>query len=191
MRSIIRPWIIILGGGALLLAGAALAQSTDSSAVQAPDSAAVQSAAPPAPPPARAIPGLTAPDPFPNGCIDCHANMPDQNLDTRFSTLLEAWTKDVEPALLAKAQAAAPDGVTLKGKHPAAKSSLKNIPGGCMKCHGADSKKAPPFVRLMHRIHMVGGDENHFMTIFQGECTACHKLNAETGAWTIPSAPEP
>ena len=174
---------------ACALAGPArgLAQPADSSA--APQAAAPTS--PPAPPPARMIPGINGPDPFPNACVSCHVNMPEQKLDARFSTLLKGWNEKVEPALLEKAQAAAPAGVVLKGKHPAATSSLKNIPAGCIKCHGRDSTKAPPFARLVHRIHLTGGDANHYMTLFQGECTHCHKLDAATGAWSIPSAPEP
>ncbi len=155
------------------------------------DSVRAEPGAPPPLPPARKIPAITTEDPFPSGCIGCHVDMPDRNLDTRLSTLLKAWSEEVEPGLLAKAQATAPAGLTLKGKHPAAKSALQDIPAKCMKCHGADSKKAPPFARLIHRIHLTGGDENHFMTIFQGECTLCHKLDLETGAWSIPSAPEP
>ncbi|HSQ60788.1 MAG TPA: hypothetical protein VLT84_10210 [Acidobacteriota bacterium] len=183
MRSALLAVFILLAACPPLGPGGALAQPADS--------AAAQPAAPPAPPPARKIPGITAADQFANGCVGCHVNMPEQNLDTRFSTLLAGWGEKVEPALLAKAQAAAPAGVTLKGTHPAAKASLKDIPAGCIKCHGAASKKAPPFARLIHRIHLIGGDENHFMTIFQGECTHCHKLDATTGAWSVPSAPEP
>jgi hypothetical protein len=58
--------------------------------------------------------------------------------------------------------------VTLKGKHPKVEVA-----------------------RMAHPVHLTGGDENHFMTLFQGECTHCHKLDRATGAWSIPSAPEP
>jgi len=51
-------------------------------------------------------------------------------------------------------------------------------------------KKAPPFAPLVRVIHLTGGAENHFMTIFQGECTHCHKLDVQTGAWSVPSGPE-
>jgi hypothetical protein len=43
---------------------------------------------------------------------------------------------------------------------------------------------------MMHVIHLTGGEENHFLTAYQGECTSCHKLNTTTGQWTTPSAPE-
>lgn len=36
----------------------------------------------------RPIPGITAEDPFPRGCVDCHVNMPDRNMDVRLSTLM-------------------------------------------------------------------------------------------------------
>jgi hypothetical protein len=141
-------------------------------------------------PPARKIPGLTADDKFPHGCVDCHINMPDINQDERISTLMSKWNKMVEPKLLDKAQAAAPAGVTLKGRHPMATAALKNIPAACYACHGKTSKTAPPLANLLHTIHLTGGEDNHFLTIFQGECTHCHKLNPETGVWSTPSGPE-
>lgn len=144
----------------------------------------------PAPPPAQKIPGINAEDPFPQGCVGCHINYVDMKMDTRFATLLKKWGEKVEPGLLAKAQGAAPEGVTLTGKHPAATSALSNVPEGCLKCHGKTSKKAPLFSRLIHRIHLVGGEENHYMTVFQGQCTYCHKFDSATGAWSSRSGPE-
>ncbi len=79
-------------------------------------------------PPARKIPGLTDEDKFPNGCTDCHINMPDRKQDERISTLMSKWNKKVDSKLLKKAQAAASAAVTLKGTHPMAPASLKNIP---------------------------------------------------------------
>jgi hypothetical protein len=86
-------------------------------------------------PPARKIPGITTQDAFPRACVDCHTNQPQINLDQRFSTLMKAWSIKVDPKLLEIAQAAAPKGVTLKGKHPPAAFALKNIPAGCLTCH--------------------------------------------------------
>ncbi len=141
-------------------------------------------------PPARKIPGLTSEDKFPNGCVDCHINMPDINQDERISTLMSRWTENVETKLLEKAQSVASD-IKLKGVHPPAKESLGDIPSACLNCHSSTSKNAaPPFAALLHLIHLTGGDENHFMTIFQGECTHCHKINVATGRWTIPSGSE-
>lgn len=143
-----------------------------------------------APPPARSIPGINAKDPFPQGCVDCHLNYVDMKMDTRFVTLLGRWAVEVEAELLAKAQSSAPDGVTLTGKHPPATDALKDVPAGCLTCHGKNSKKAPPFSRLIHSVHLVGGEQNNFMTLFQGECTFCHKMDTTTGAWSVRSAPE-
>jgi hypothetical protein len=142
-------------------------------------------------PSARKIPGITTQDAFPRGCVDCHTNHPELNLDARFSTLMKEWNIKVEPGLLAKAQAAAPKGVTLKGKHPAVAYALKNIPEGCLTCHSKKSTQAPPFAQMLHKIHLTGGEENHFLTMYQGECTHCHKLNSSTGQWSLASSPEP
>lgn len=165
--------------GPRALAVVALLLSTASAAAQQPP-----------PPPPRAIPGITADDPAPNACISCHVNMPDRNLDARLSTLVRSWYREVPAPLAAKARAAAPAGLTLKGRHPQADSSFKDIPGACLKCHGRTAKMAPPFAQLLHLIHLTGGAENHFMTMFQGECTLCHKLARDTGKWSIPSGPE-
>jgi hypothetical protein len=141
-------------------------------------------------PPARSIPGLTTEDKFPNGCVDCHINMPNINQDERISTLMSKWNKKVGSKLLEKAQAVAPAGVTLKGIHPRVLEFSKNIPGTCIPCHSNTSKNAPPFAALLHSIHLTGGNENHFMTIFQGECTHCHKMDAAKGVWIMPSGSE-
>ena len=141
-----------------------------------------------APPPARKIPGINADDAFPNACVSCHVQLPE--LDARLSTAMAGWTEKVDPRLLAAAQAAMPKGVTLKGKHPPVKSALADIPAGCMKCHGRGAKNAPYFGRMLHSIHFGGGEESHFLTMFQGECTHCHKLDRSTGEWSVPSGRE-
>lgn len=144
----------------------------------------------PPPPPARKVPAINADDQFPRACVDCHLNYTDMNMDTRISTLMAQWTNEVEPRLLAKAQASAPEGMKLTGKHPAVADAGKNVPKTCLTCHARGSKIAPPFAGMLHAIHLTGGGENHFMTLFQGECTHCHKLNLETGQWKIPSGGE-
>jgi hypothetical protein len=148
-----------------------------------------QGGAPPMPP-ARQVPGITAEDMFPRGCVDCHINRPDIGRDVRISTIMREWSREVEPKFLEKAQAAAPAGVKLVGKHPAGAEKITDIPAGCLECHGKSSQTAPSFSRMMHLYHLTGGDENPFLSVFQGECTHCHKLNQATGAWSIPSAPE-
>lgn len=143
-----------------------------------------------APPPARSIPGINAADLHPGACVGCHIDMPDIGLDARLSTAMKRWEEAVEPELLARARLATPLDVTLKGKHPPAGKSLTDIPTGCIECHAAMVKKAPDFSRLVHLCHLTGGDESHFMTLFQGECSHCHKLDLETGEWSMPSGPE-
>lgn len=144
----------------------------------------------PAPPPIRAIPGVTAPDPFPNACVDCHLNYTDRKMDVRLSTLMASWREKVDPRLLAKARAAASADAKLEGRHPDVPRALASVPGGCRTCHAKDSPGAPPLAPLIHSIHLTGGAENHFIAHFQGECTHCHKLDAKTGVVRVPSAPE-
>jgi len=160
-------------------------------ALAAPIAVGIQAPQPPPLPPARQIPGINAPDPFPGGCVDCHVVQPQLNVDGRLSTHMKQLTERVDAAMLATAQAAAPAGVRLKGRHPAIPAAtLRDIPNGCMPCHGKASKTAPPFAALLHRIHLSGGQQSPYMTLFQGECTPCHKLDATTGAWSLPSGPE-
>jgi len=137
----------------------------------------------------RTIPGINAKDLFPKGCVDCHVHDTEKKMDLRFSTLLKQWTVNVEPELLNKVAGAAPSGLKLKGKHPSVLGALKSIPKSCLQCHGSGSKTAPAFSLMMHTIHLTGGKANRFLMLHQGECTHCHKMNAATGAWTLPSGP--
>ncbi|HSM15183.1 MAG TPA: hypothetical protein VLA66_14030 [Thermoanaerobaculia bacterium] len=144
---------------------------------------------PPGPP--RAIPGITAEDPHPMACVSCHRNMPEIGLDARLSTAMEKWRDAVDERLMTKARAAAPAGATLAGRHPSATSALADVPAACAKCHSASSKRAPELSRLLHLVHLSPDPDNHFLSVFGGECTHCHKLDAATGEWSVPSAPEP
>ena len=129
-------------------------------------------------------------DAYPNACIDCHVVYKDKGVDERFSVALKQWTTGkVDPGLLAKAKASAPAGLVLKGKHPAAEDSLEDIPGACLDCHSSGSKKAPPFSRLIHLIHLTGA-KNSYVTNFKSECMHCHKLDPQTGEWSLPSGAE-
>jgi hypothetical protein len=110
-------------------------------------------------------------------------------MDVRISTLLDRWMQGADSALVALAQSAAPAGMTLTGIHPTA--SATDIPKSCLMCHNRASTMAPPFARLLHRIHLTGGAESIYLSMFQGECTYCHKLDRSTGAWSIPSGQEP
>jgi hypothetical protein len=136
----------------------------------------------------RQIPGITARDQFPNGCVDCHIVVKDG--DMRLSTLMAAYAKTVPAPLLDKTRAATADPKRVKGVHPAVPNVKANIPQSCLAaCHKAGSTIAAPFATLMHAVHLTG-IPNRFVTQFQGECTHCHKMNPKTGAWRIPSAPE-
>lgn len=161
-------------------------------AIAAAAAAATPAAAPAAAPSVRKIPGITATDAFAGGCVDCHVlKPPGTTIDARLSTQLKGWTSGkVDAALLAKVQGTAPAGLKLKGKHPAAEDALDDVPAACAECHTADSKKAPPLAAMVHRIHLVGAEKNKFLLVYQGECTHCHKMNAATGAWSMPSGPE-
>ena len=134
--------------------------------------------------------GQAAGDPFPNACVSCHTVDKAKGADHRLSVALAQWTAGkVDARLLAQTKASAPTGAAIKGKHPAAEDSLEDIPGACLDCHDSGSKKAPPFSQLMHQVHLTGTD-NAFVTTFKGDCRSCHKLNEQTGAWSIPSGPE-
>jgi len=91
---------------------------------------------------------------------------------------------------MAHARAATPSGAVLTGRHPRVPEALADVPAACLVCHGRDAKDAPPFARLIHLVHLTGGEENHFMTMFQGECTHCHKLDAASGRWHLESGAE-
>jgi cytochrome c553 len=134
---------------------------------------------------------VRAADAFPNGCVSCHVMDKANGTDHRLSTAMAAWIGGkVEPRLLAKSRASAPAGVTLKGKHPAAEDALEDIPGACLDCHDSGSKKAPPFSRLLHLVHLAGDGGNVYVTEFKSDCVNCHKLDATTGQWSMPSGPE-
>jgi len=171
----IRGWLLGFSGSiAMLLTGA-------------PARLAAQE---PTPPPPRAIPGINADDPFPVACVSCHTVLPDGR-DVRLSTLTTQWTHGVDSLLLAAAQSAAPQGLVLKGRHPDVTSAFADIPARCLTCHARTSTMAPPFARLVHLVHLTPGPTNVYLSMFRGECTYCHKLDKATGAWSIPSGPEP
>lgn len=137
----------------------------------------------------RQIPGVTAKDAYPNGCVDCH--LAGKDADMRMSTLMSKWTAAVPAPLLEKAKAASSVPAKIKGKHPAMANVKANVPQTCLSgCHKKGSTIAPPFAQLMHTIHLTGGAQNKFLTANQGECTHCHKLDQKTGTWKIATAAE-
>ena len=137
----------------------------------------------------RQIPGITTKDAFPDGCVGCHIVAKDG--DMRISTMAEKWKTAVPAPLLAKAKASSADASKVKGKHLPIPKVKANTPQTCLtSCHKKGSTTAPPFAQLMHAIHLTGGDQNKFLTMFQGECTHCHKMDQKTGAWKIASGAE-
>ena len=134
---------------------------------------------------------VAAVDPYPNGCVSCHVADKAKGTDHRLSVALAKWSAGkIDAGLLAQARASAPAGLTLKGKHPSAEDSLEDMPSGCLDCHSSDSKKAPPFARLIHLVHLTGGANNAYVTTYKSDCMNCHKLSTKTGEWSMPSGPE-
>ena len=111
-----------------------------------------------------------------SACVACHTG------PTAFSALIANWVKGADAKLVAKAQAASPAGVTLKGKHMNVASMVKSVPDGCVKCHNDKSKNAPAMNKLMHMIHLTGADNKFAAT---GTCASCHSLNDKTGEQTV------
>lgn len=137
------------------------------------------------------IPGITAKDPYPNGCVDCH--VAGKTGDMRISALMATYATAVPAALVDKAKASSPAAMAarIKGKHMAVPNVKGNVPQSCMTaCHKKGSTVAPPFAQLIHTIHLTGGAKNSFLTTHQGECTFCHKLDQKTGMWKTASGAE-
>jgi hypothetical protein len=139
-----------------------------------------------------AIPGLTAPDEFPNGCVDCHVERADVEGHMPISKVLEQWQTEVPADLLGKLTKVTPEGTKLKGKHPKVPPKMleAGIPDSCLMCHKAGSTMAAPLSAYMHDIHLVGGAENQFLTVFGGQCTHCHKFDKATAQWSLASGSE-
>lgn len=112
----------------------------------------------------RPVPGLTTADLYPQGCVDCHVVYAELGRDKRLSVILQ-------------------------GRHPAAAAEFVDVPADCLDCHDRGPDPAPSLARIVHLAHLTGAD-NVFLSVFQGECTHCHKLDTRTGAWRLPSAPE-
>ena len=142
-------------------------------------------------PPLPEIPGITTEDHFPNACVDCHVNMPEAGMDFRLSTTIRRWNDAVDPPVLARILDLVPNSADLLGKHPVLPDeSFENIPGACMTCHNGALPKAPPFAPMLHAIHLNGGEQNHFIMMFNGSCTNCHKFDKASAKWAIPSGAE-
>jgi cytochrome c553 len=156
------PQLAVLGAVLSLSSGVGYAQQK----AAAPAKAA---------PAAAAAPAATVEDKAPNGCVDCHKGEAD------LLAVLAPLKAAVPPAFTELAKKAAPEGMTLKGKHPDV-AAKKNIPQDCMTCHKADSKMAPSLGRLAHLAHLAASEK---FTKAGGSCASCHKLNADTGVVSL------
>jgi len=144
------------------------------------------------------IPGITAEDTWPNGCVNCHKGVGDPaEPQTKLSIKLKEWAKGAPAELVELLQKAAPEGVTLTGRHPEVDVSTAEIPSTCYACHALDKEtgkarypSAPLFPRGLHLVHFNGREKSEFVTEFGGWCTACHKLDFDTGEWTMKQGKE-
>jgi cytochrome c553 len=126
-----------------------------------------------------AIPGITAPDEKPNGCVSCHRERPDIGRDFRLSTYIHEWaTEGAEEEIMELAEAAWPEA-SLSGKHPDVSSMVatQELPTFCLTCHRDGGDK--PLYRFLHLVHFTGGEENHFITSYGGFCTQCHAVDLD------------
>jgi hypothetical protein len=108
-----------------------------------------------------AIPGITAKDAFPNGCVSCHIVTPKDG-DKRLNAVVKGIPK-----------------------HPAL-GMVKIVPNDCMKCHKA-AVKAIPFGASAHKSHYGKAEKSQFVQMFHGSCTHCHDFNATSGLMTLKS----
>lgn len=103
-----------------------------------------------------------AKDPFPDGCVSCHAKVPDG--DHRLNVMLG------------------------KVKHPNM-ASVKTVPGDCVRCHRPAAQK-PSFGQMVHRQHFSRGEASEFVKKFRGDCAHCHDMDGKTGKVTNKSGPK-
>jgi len=141
-------------------------------------------------PPPRAIPGITSEDQFPTACVGCHLKYRDMNLDTRLSTVMRAWSKQVDPEFLQIAQSVVDPDLVLSGVHPEVDVAQQEIPAVCLNCHESGTDNPVPLVPFLHKVHLDSKGKAVFLSMFQGECTHCHKLDKATGRWSVPNATE-
>lgn len=124
------------------------------------------------------IPGITAEDTHPNGCVDCHKKT--DSADYRLSATIVAWaSKGVDQDILDKVKPAFPSDAPASGKHPdvSAMIASSTIPDVCLSCHKEGTKSPPELSKLLHLIHFKGDPAgNAFLTSYGGFCTNCHKI---------------
>lgn len=135
------------------------------------------------------IPGITAEDTHPNGCVDCHKQGNDPG---RLSTIIAKWAQGVDADILDKVKPAFPASSPPSGKHPDVSSMIASseLPSICLSCHAEGSTSPPELSKLLHLIHFKGqAESNSFLTTFGGFCTNCHKLG-DNGDMVLKSGKE-
>jgi hypothetical protein len=115
--------------------------------------------------------------------------MEDIGLDARLSITLAEWEQEVPEKVMAIARDLMEVPDVLEGKHPPIISPLESVPSSCIHCHDFAST-APSFAPLIHLVHYRGSEANHFLSVFAGECSLCHKMNQRTGALWVPDGSE-
>ena len=108
------------------------------------------------------IPGITADDPHINGCVDCQRTTEDS--DHRISSYIKRLAEEE--------------------RHPDVTAMVNTVPDDCLVCHAettAEGMGTEPLASLLHKVHLLGAEENHFITGYQGQCTHCHALDQDTG----------
>ncbi len=129
-------------------------------------------------------------DPFPRGCVDCHVVLPAEQRDVRLSTIMKNLTERVDPRLQTRLTKLVAGKTVLTGQHPNLLGATLDIPAVCLSCHRADSTEGPPFAEMMHLIHLAGGNDNHYISLFNGNCSFCHKFDQHIGTFMVPSHSE-
>ena len=110
-----------------------------------------------------AMTSLSHADDYPQGCVDCHTDGPNQP-DLRLKTLLGQIG------------------------HMSVRK-VKKVPAGCGGCHGAGEGEEDTFAEMIHQIHYAVPKANVFITRFGGDCLHCHSLDVESGDAMVKSGP--
>lgn len=103
----------------------------------------------------------SAPDSYPQGCVDCH--------------------KADGPGLLGTLLA--------EIKHRNVDKQTAKVPGDCLECHGADGDYIP-LSEAVHLVHFEDPAKNPFVVEHGGNCLHCHALDTKTGIVTVKSGPK-
>lgn len=105
--------------------------------------------------------GLTGPNPFAQGCVDCHGK---DDVDT-IGALLSAM------------------------KHRNVDERTSTVPADCQSCHNDDGDYTP-LSEAVHLVHFEDPANNPFVTKFGGNCMHCHAVDTNTGVISVKSGPK-